>query len=80
MFVLDCGLLKVQQADLVAGMDDYFEKTALFYPSSTYKPGYLGHGEDELRRGQVHVEAAYEAGTPVEEKEKGEIEQHERRY
>ena len=61
-------------------MDDYFGKMPLFVPTSTYKPDYLGHGEDDLRRGQVHVEAAYEAGTPFEEKEKGEIEQHERRY
>lgn len=60
-------------------MDDYFERTAIWVPGSTYKPDYLGHGEADLRRGQVHVEAAYEAGTPLEEKEKGEIEQHERR-
>jgi hypothetical protein len=31
---------------------------------STYKPDYLG-GEEELRRGNVHVEAAYEPGSPT---------------
>lgn len=65
---------------LSAGMDDYFEKTPLIYPLSTYKPDYLGHGEDDLRRGNVHVEAAYEAGSPTMEKEKAEIEQQERKY
>jgi hypothetical protein len=60
-------------------MDDYFDKTPLICIKSTYKPDYL-HGEDELRRGNAHVEAAYEAGTPTMEKEKGEIEQQERKY
>jgi hypothetical protein len=61
-------------------MDDYFEKTHWIYPLSTYKPDYVGHGEEQLRRGQVHVEAAFEAGSPTLEKEKGEIEQHESKY
>ena len=60
-------------------MDDYFSKTPILVPWSTYKPDYLG-GEEELRRGNVHVEAAYEPGSPTIEKEKGEIEQQERKY
>jgi hypothetical protein len=62
------------------GMDDYFSKTPIVCVLSKYKPDYLGHGEEELRRGNVHVEAADEAGSPTMEKEKAEIEQQERKY
>ncbi|KAJ9092373.1 hypothetical protein QFC21_006875 [Naganishia friedmannii] len=41
----------------------------LFFP-----PDYVGHGEEQLRRGELHVETGYEASG---QKEKAEIEQQE---
>ncbi|KAJ9102870.1 hypothetical protein QFC19_004598 [Naganishia cerealis] len=58
-------------------MDSYFERHYWFVPLNTYKPDYLGHGEEQLRRGEIHVEAAYE---PSIQKEKAEIEQQEDKH
>ncbi|KAJ9113999.1 hypothetical protein QFC22_005817 [Naganishia vaughanmartiniae] len=55
-------------------MDDMFNRTGWIYPLSTYRPDYVGHGEEQLRKGQLHVETGYE---PSVQKEKAEIEQEE---
>lgn len=63
----------------VKAMDDYFARTGIVVPLSTYKPDYLGRSEDQLRRGQLHVEAGLEPSSPLE-KEKAEIEEQETMY